>query len=62
MTRNERQHHWNYQANALIKYILNTAEKRTNILEHGSVIIQNLVQWDKEIKNLKENKEKWKIE
>lgn len=62
MTRNERQHHWNYQANELIKYILNTAEKRINILEHGSVIIQNLVQWGKEIKNFEEKKEKWKIE
>ena len=57
MTRNERQYHQNYQANELIKYILNTDEK-ADILEYGSLIIQNPVQCDKEIKILKENKEK----
>lgn len=57
MTRNERQYHQNYQAGELIKYILNTDEK-TDILEYGPLIIQNPVQWDKEIRILKENKEK----
>ena len=41
----------------LIKYILNTDEK-ADILEYGSLVIQNPVQCDKEIKILKDNKEK----
>ena len=57
MTRNERQYHQNYQASELIKYILNTDEK-SDILGYGPLIIQNPVQWDTEIKILKENKEK----
>ena len=57
MTRNERQYHQNYQASELIKYILNTDEK-SDILGYGPLIIQNPVQCDKEIKILKENKEK----
>lgn len=57
MTRNERQYHQNYQASELIKYILN-ADEKSDILGYGPLIIQNPVQWEKEIKILKENKEK----